>query len=121
MNSTPRKGLLLCQDLLFISKVQGAALQQGLTLEAVGDIKKGLTLAASGEFSCLFLDLSLQPLAVQDLTGILTSSPPPPVIAFGAHVNTVRLDEARTAGCREVLSRGQLHAALSEILQRYLG
>jgi hypothetical protein len=42
------------------------------------------------------------------------------VVAFGAHVETDRLNEARLAGCREVLSRGQFHASLPEILKRYL-
>jgi CheY-like chemotaxis protein len=120
MTDLPRVGLLICQDLMFMSKVTGTASSLGLHIETAGTIGQGLTKAAAGGYACVIIDLSLQPLAIGDLTKILPGSPPPPVIAFGAHVDTVRLDEARLAGCREVLPRSQFNAKLPEILQRYL-
>jgi len=120
VTETPRVGLLICQDLMFMSKVQGAASNLGLRVEAVGNIAQAVAKAGTGDYACVLLDLSLQPLAIQTLTSNLPSTSPPPVIAFGAHVDTVRLDEARIAGCREVMSRGQFNAGLPEILKRYL-
>lgn len=114
-------GLLICQDLMFMSKVSGAASFLGLQIEAAGSISVGLTRAASGGYACVIVDLSLQPLAIRDLTANLPGTPPPPVIAFGAHVDLDRLEEARLAGCREVLPRSQFNARLPEILRRYLG
>lgn len=120
MTTAPRVGLLLCQDLMFLSKVNGAASSLGLRVEAVGNIGQGLTKAAAGGYACIFVDLSLQPLAIRDLTSNLAGDPPPPVIAFGPHVDTVRLEEARLAGCQEVLPRSQFNARLPEILNQYL-
>jgi CheY-like chemotaxis protein len=121
MNTVPHQGLLLCQDLMFVSKVTNAAIGLGLRIEATGDIAEGLKRVAGGGYQCVIVDLSLQPLAISDLTSILLGDPPPPVIAFGAHVDTVRLEEARLAGCREVFPRSQFHAKLTEILRHYLG
>ena len=42
-----------------------------------------------------------------------------PVVAFGSHVATALLDEARQAGCHEVLPRSRLHAGLDELLRHY--
>ncbi|MDB5390374.1 MAG: hypothetical protein JWM11_6020 [Planctomycetaceae bacterium] len=103
-----------------MSKVSSAASSLGLRIEAVGNVALGLTKAAAGGYACVIVDLSLQPLVIQDLTANLHGDVPPPVIAFGAHVDTVRLEEARLAGCREVLPRSQFNAKLPEILQRYL-
>jgi hypothetical protein len=110
MTTPPRIGLLLCQDLMFMSKVSNAANSLGLRVEAIGDIGQGLTRAATGDYGCVIVDL----------TANLPGDSPAPVIAFGAHVDTVRLEEARLAGCREVLPRSQFNAKLPEILQRYL-
>ncbi|MES2793600.1 MAG: response regulator [Planctomycetota bacterium] len=119
MTIASRVGLLICQDLMFISKVTGTANSLGYQMETVG-APQGLIKAAAGSYACIILDLSLQPLAVADLTRSLGENPPP-VIAFGAHVEVARLAEAREAGCREVLPRSQFNMQLPEILTRYLG
>ena len=41
------------------------------------------------------------------------------MIAFGSHVNKARLDEARAAGCAEVLPRSKFSADLPALLRRY--
>jgi CheY-like chemotaxis protein len=120
MTSAKRTGLLICQDLMFISKVTGTANSLGYAVETT-NIQQGLNKAAAGGYACVLLDLSLQPLAVPDLTRVLAGEPPTPVIAFGAHVETERLAEARAAGCREVLPRSQFNMQLPQILTRYLG
>jgi len=120
MTIASRVGLLICQDLMFISKVTGIASSLGYQIETAG-AQQGLIKAAVGGYACIILDLSLQPFAVADLTRNLRDNPPPPVIAFGAHVETARLAEAREAGCREVLPRSQFNMQLPEILTRYLG
>lgn len=121
MNDPPHQGLLLCQDLMFVSKITNAADRLGLRIEATGNIAEGLRRVAGGGYHCVIVDLSLRPLAISDITSILPGAPPPPVIAFGAHVDTARLEEARLAGCREVFPRSQFHAKLDEILRRNFG
>lgn len=119
MPPADRVGLLICSDLLFLSKVTGIAQSLGFQIEAA-PLPQGLIKAAVGGYACILLDLSL-PMKVEDLTRNLRDQPPPPVIAFGAHVDTTRLAEARQAGCREVLPRSVFNMQLPEILTRYLG
>lgn len=120
MTIASRVGLLICQDLLFISKVTGIAGSLGYQIETA-NLQQGFIKAAVGGYACILFDLSLQPFAVADLIRNVRGNPPPPVIAFGAHVETARLAEARDAGCREVLPRSQFNMQLPEILTRYLG
>jgi hypothetical protein len=42
-------------------------------------------------------------------------------VAFGSHVDKARLDQARAAGCDEVLPRSKFSGELPELLRRYLG
>jgi len=42
-----------------------------------------------------------------------------PVIAFGSHVDKARLDEARAAGCDEVMPRSRFSSELPALLRRY--
>lgn len=120
MEIASRVGLLICNDLLFLSKVTGIAQSLGYQVEAAG-MPQGLIKAAVGGYACILLDLSLPALKVADIVNNLRDNPPPPVIAFGAHVDTARLQEARDAGCREVLPRSAFNMQLPEILTRYLG
>jgi CheY-like chemotaxis protein len=119
MTHNARVGLLICQDLMFLSKVTGIAQSLGFQIEATSQTQ-GIIKAAVGGYACVILDLSL-PLKVADLTSVLRDTPKPPVIAFGAHVDTARLEEARQAGCLEVLPRSAFNMHLPEILTKYLG
>lgn len=120
MTIAARVGLLICEDLLFMSKVTGIAQSLGFQVEAVG-MPQGLIKAAVGGYACILLDLSLSSVKVANIVNNLRDKPPPPVIAFGAHVAITRLQEARDAGCREVLPRSAFNMQLPEILTRYLG
>ena len=68
MTAASRVGLLICQDLMFISKVTGTANSLGYQVETTNP-KQGVIKAAAGGYACIILDLSLQPFAVADLTG----------------------------------------------------
>ena len=118
MEPTIKPGLLLCKDLMFLSRVTSTANTLGLRVEAVIDWNQGLTKAASGDYAVVYFDLE-QPHAVADLLRALPGENPPPVIAFGSHVKVDLLSEARRAGCREVMPRSQFTANLPEVLQRY--
>ena len=105
---------------MFLSKVTGTANSLGVQVETAG-LSQGLIKAATGGHACILVDLGLQPFAVADLTRILPEESPPPVIAFGSHVDTARLEEARQAGCHEVVPRSYFNSHLPEILAKYLG
>ena len=68
---------------------------------------------------CVFVDLADSGLVVEEIVKIVTAKKPIPVVAFGSHVQTARLNEARLAGCTEVLPRSRFSAELSQILTKY--
>jgi CheY-like chemotaxis protein len=121
MSSPSSAGLLISRDLFFTSKITGTASALGFRVEVEGDRSRALSKLAAGSYSCVLVDLDLPDLAVADLIAHLPADNPPAVIAFGAHVATARLDEARQAGCTEVLPRSRLTATLPALLSRYLG
>ncbi len=122
MNSTESTtmGVVITQDLFFGSKITGTADQLGLDVRLAGSVDAGLSQASQETTRLLLLDLAMPGLSVADVLASLPQEHRPTVVAFGAHVNTVRLDEAREAGCDEVLPRSRFVATLPQILTRYL-
>lgn len=113
--------VLLSSDLLFTSHLTHAANASGCHLTAVRDLDPFLEAAARPDVRLVLLDLTApngDPKAIMDhlqsLPGIR-----PTVIAYGPHVHNFRLAEARDAGCDRVLSRGQLHRDIGQLLAEY--
>jgi len=110
--------VLLSTDLIVTSQLQGAAGRQGGQLVAVGCAADLRPAVAAQPTDIVLLDLSVAAVdvaaTVRQLEAIV---PAPRIVAFGPHVHQQRLDAAREAGCDDVLSRGQLHAALDEVFQ----
>ncbi len=118
-NATPT-ALLISRDFLFSSKVTGTAAALGLQAVVVADVADLAAKLAATPCRCVIVDLSLPGLKVVDVVSALPAENRPAVIAFGAHVDTARLQEAHKAGCDEVMPRSKLSATLPEILTRYL-
>jgi hypothetical protein len=109
-------GAILTQDLMFLSKVSGTAAALGykvLSVMSPGALSHGL---AEGKYRCVFIDLDMHGIPLAHLA---THRGPasPKLIAFGPHVATHRLDEARAAGCDLVLPRSRFSSHLPEILR----
>ena len=111
--------LLISRDLFFTSKVTGSADAIGVRVEVVPDTEMAISRLSQGDYRCLFVDLADAALDIGTLMSAAIE-PRPPVIAFGAHVATGKLQAAEAAGCDEVLSRGKFSANLPEILRRYV-
>ena len=94
-------------------------MRQGVKLEVAMDASA--LAAKAGELSprLVILDLSTPRLDVSGTIGSLTAdaSARPMIIAFGPHVHEALLAAAREAGCDRVLSRGQFHAQVDELLK----
>jgi CheY-like chemotaxis protein len=114
-------GLMFTCDLFFGSKVTGTAAELGFRVDMEGDVSRGLSKLSDGNYRCIILDLAMPGLVPSDVMDRLPAENRPCVIAFGSHVNTVRLKQARGAGCDEVLPRSRFSAELPEILTRYCG
>ena len=115
--ATSTKGLLICSDLFFTSKVTGTAQALGMQMESVDDVASALSRINGGEFSYVILDLASRNASVAELVAAMPSSGSIPVIAFGSHVNADQLESARKAGA-EVMPRSQFSATLPDLLRR---
>jgi hypothetical protein len=101
--------LLLCRDLMFVSKVTAAARAQVLPLRVVRDSSK---LPAEGVK--LLVDLNLESaIAAASAWRAATGGR---AIGFVSHVDTATIENARAAGLDEVLPRGRFSATLDQIL-----
>ena len=69
------------------------------------------------------VDLAAGPLVAPESLASLqqAAGPETPFIAFGSHVDTRALADAKAAGCREVMPRSKFSAELPAIVRRWLG
>jgi CheY-like chemotaxis protein len=104
-----KTGLVLCDDLMFVSRITGTARGLGLDVKPARSADMLLQLAAAEVPACVLVDLGNPGLDIADLLQRLreTCSPMPRVIAYGSHVDTATLRAARAAGCDAVLPRSQ--------------
>jgi CheY-like chemotaxis protein len=136
--------LALTSDLYLIPRLEDAARSLGLALE-VGELpgapepaggRTGPEIAlteplegpaaglvrrvAQDPPALILVDLSSDPQhAAESIRTLKTSSATRrvPIVAFGPHVDGEALAQARAAGAERVVTRGQLHSSLGEILR----
>lgn len=115
-------GLLLCDDLLFTSRITGEARALGLTVKPARSLEQLLDLARQEPISCVLVDLGLPGLLLPDLFRRLaeTCAACPRVVAYGSHVDTEGLRAARSAGCDPVLPRSKFVEELPRALPQWL-
>jgi len=114
-----RATLLISRDLFFTSKVTGTADLMGIEVQVAADAQTAAERLAAGNFGCIFIDLADTGLDVAAFLQNLPADEHPPVIAFGSHVATARLQAAREAGCEHVLPRSRFSADLPDLLKKY--
>ena len=109
--------LFLCPNLMFASRVSGAANTLKTPLQVLanpGDLAGKLT----AETRLVIIDLGQNGL---DLPGILAEvrakASSARVVAFGSHVNEALLSAARTAGCDDVMPNSQFDRTYVELLR----
>src|SRR5215204_5398154 len=117
------RGLMLCDDLIFTSKVTGTARALGLEVKSTRDMRALLTLAGQEAPSCVLIDLHNPGLDLPTLLADLRTACPamPRVIAYGSHVEAATLHAARVAGCDLVLPRSRFVEELPTALPGWLG
>jgi CheY-like chemotaxis protein len=119
---TQAHGLLLCDDLIFISRITGTARDLGFTFKTARSANGLRELLLREWPACIILDLSNPDLVITDfLTNLRERGEPTPrVIAYGSHVDAATLKAARTAGCDEVLTRSQFAEELPRKLPEWM-
>lgn len=110
--------LLVTRDLMIESRVSGGAGAAGLRFLSAVDPGRALAVDAP-RLRLVLVDLQPGMTGLPALVEQFQTTRKIPVVAFGSHVATALLDEARQAGCHEVLPRSRLHAGLDELLRHY--
>jgi DNA-binding NarL/FixJ family response regulator len=103
------QGLLLCDDLIFASRITGAARAAGLEVRPART-PDALAEAARREPPLgVLIDLGFPDLDLTALLRRLAEACPamPRVVAYGSHVDAAGLRAARAAGCDLVLPRSK--------------
>ena len=116
------EGLLLCDDLIFTSRITGTARGLGLTVRAARSGEALVELARQAPPRGVLIDLSIPGLVLPELLRRLAEVCPtmPRVVAYGSHVDTATLRAAREAGCDPVLPRSKFVEDLPLALPQWL-
>jgi DNA-binding NarL/FixJ family response regulator len=109
--------LFLTTDLMFSSRVLGAAKTLGLECRLLASAQQ-LDALAVDHYPLALIDLGLTPLDLHAaVASIRSRAPSAKIVAFGPHVDQQLLAEASDAGCNLVLARSQFHKQYVELLQ----
>jgi len=114
---------LLSTDLMFPSRVRGAAAARGLTLNVSMSPAALDDRLAAAPCELFIVDLSAAGVELSQLVAQAKAAKHPPrtILAVGPHVQEDKLRAAAEAGCDLVLTNGQFHAQMEEILVQYAG
>jgi len=118
----PGYGVVLCDDLIFFSKVAAAARSLGLAVRQARSTAAVLELARKHPPGGVIIDLHLDGLDLPALLAGLREACPamPRTVAFGSHVEAETLRAARKSGCDRVLPRSQFVEELPTDLREWL-
>lgn len=116
-------GVMLCDDLIFFSRVSGTARAAGLTVRQARTAAAVLDLARREPPGGVLIDLQNDGLDLPALLAGLREACPamPRTVAFGSHVLADVLKAARQAGCDRVMPRSQFVKELEAELPGWLG
>lgn len=115
-----------CADLIFSTKVRSTADALGAVTRPVRDaemLQKRLECVDDGKpnepISALMVDLDAGETGLAMIEQAKAHDATIPVIAFGSHVATKMLHDARQRGADFVMPRGQFTATLPDLVQRF--
>ncbi|TWT56716.1 hypothetical protein KOR42_00700 [Thalassoglobus neptunius] len=104
--------LILCNDLMFSSQLNGAAQRAGCVPRTCLGQTSAMKELGSQQIRWVVVDLELSGVDLAALRNATSAK----IVAFGPHVQTDRLAAARSAGCDFVLSRGEINRGLETLL-----
>ena len=120
--------LALISDLMMQSQASSAAQRAGVTMRVVSSEAALLEQATQAHQSKAPIELVIVDLSHPGLdpAGLMNRlkpdlSPKTATLAFGPHVHKARLEAAAAAGFTAVMSRGQFHANMENLLAGRIG
>jgi CheY-like chemotaxis protein len=113
-------GLLLSRDLIFTTKVTSTARELGHRVLVAGNTALAQAMIEQWRPRVVFVDLSAGDLVTIPalLAYRAAAGPDTPFIAFGSHVDTQALNDARSAGCDPVMPRSRFTTELPDLIRR---
>lgn len=109
--------VLLCNDLLFGSKVTATGRAHGIPVAVART--PAAAVAKVADAACVIVDLHMEELKLPEFLGQLRAMRPVRVIGFGSHVDVETLKAARRAGCDLVMPKSQFNAELESKLAEW--
>jgi hypothetical protein len=104
--------LVLCRDLLFVSKITATARALGVSVTVIRDVAR---LSEEGLPSRMIVDLTDE--RFLNAASEWKQKSRGRVTGFAGHADAETIERARTAGLDEILARGEFSARLGDILQ----
>jgi DNA-binding NarL/FixJ family response regulator len=113
--------LLLCDDLIFGSRIGAVARSVGAEMRTVKTADALIAAVSEAAPECVIADLSVAGDRIGECTSAISSlTQRPTVVGYGSHVDTARLRAAVEAGCDIVLPRSKFVEALETDLPQWL-
>lgn len=116
-SSAPRRGLLVCQELFFASRISQLARDVGWTVQYTMQFQEALRRLAAEAVPIVIVDLALPGLDVQQLIEAIPADSKTQVVGFGPHVDGPAFQRARAAGFHVLLPHSRLAADLPGLLR----
>ncbi len=110
--------VVLVDDLFFQAKLVETARRVGVELKAVTTGDAFLAEAEQGSAALLIVDLNARHGALEALQRLKAAGNLRPVVAFLSHVQTELAEQARAAGCQQVMPRSKFTQNLAAILSQ---
>jgi CheY-like chemotaxis protein len=110
--------LALVDDLFFQAKMTETARRVGVALQTVASGDALVSAAAAQAPRLVLVDLNARQGPLEAVTRLRASGNAQPIVGFLSHVQTELAEQARAAGCQDVLPRSKFTAELAEILLR---
>lgn len=108
--------LVMVDDLFFQSKILETARHLSVSLETHGTSKALLEAVARSKPKLVILDLNARDNPLETLQQLDPASNPARIIGYLSHVQTALAEQARAAGCAEVMPRSKFTQNLAAIL-----
>jgi DNA-binding response OmpR family regulator len=115
----PGQVVLISNDLMVVSRVQGAAQQRGVHVRAVANLPAAVELHRDEPVGLVIVDLATMSLDLPAFVAAFKANSELPVrsIAFGPHVHEEKLAAAREAGFDLVISRGKFFSEIDRLIE----
>jgi len=118
MNET----VMLCDDLIFVSRVAGTAKALGLTLRSTKSACDLLVFCTQAPPRCVIIDLNAPDLDIDEVARELAQvQPRPTLVGYGSHVDAATLKKGREAGLDVVWPRSKFAEELTTALPGWFG